>query len=145
MAGPQGWVGLVSCAPALSDRHMDILASVRFRRGLGSEHGKGQCKTAGSEEKALLWEDLSRSRGQPRQWLLAAPVYGPGLRWQSLPERPCAHGSPGLAFLQETYSLRTLSGGQWTCSLSPSPDLSRQRSMDYLTRCLPPFRLPVAL
>lgn len=39
-----------------------------------------------------------------------APAYGPELRWQNLPERPCAHGSPGLAFLQKTCFLRTLVG-----------------------------------
>lgn len=57
----------MSCAPALLDRHMGILASVRSRFVLGSERDKGQRETAGLERKALLWEeDLSHSRGQPR-------------------------------------------------------------------------------
>jgi hypothetical protein len=86
----------------------------------------------------------------PRQTTEASPDSGYRLHLymgqssggKNLPKRPCAHGSPGLAFLQETYFLRTLSGGQWKCSLSPSLGLSRQRSEDCPTRCLPPLLSP---
>lgn len=135
MAGPHRRVGLVSCAPALPERLMDRLASVRSKWALGSERGKGQCETAGSEGKA-------HSRGQSSQWLLPAPVYGPG-------GKICPRGHVLMAalgwlffFLKRINLLRTLSGGQRKCSLSLSLGLRGQRSMDCPTRCLPPLLSP---
>lgn len=63
---------------------------------------EGQCETAGSEGKALLWEEESSlSQGHPGQWLQTALVCGSELRWQM---RPCAHGNLGWLFHRRLIS-----------------------------------------
>lgn len=141
MAGPQGWVGLVSCAPALPDRHMDILASVTSKWVLGSERGKGQCDCWLRGEGSVV----GRSFPQPR--LAQSVATGCTCIWaraqvaKSAREAMCSWQPWAGFFTRHLFPKNTVG---WAVEMFPvpSPYLSRQRSVDYLTRCLPPLLSP---
>lgn len=93
---------------------------------------EGQCGTAGSEGKVLLWATLMVTTGCTSLWARGQVT--------ELAHEAMCPWKPWVGFLQVPYFLRTLSGGQIPVPEPRSQQAKKQGRPDkvsFLPSCLP--------